>query len=74
MTTHHHEQHGDYVIELPAARALWRVRMAGAEEVLSEHNTKRDALAAVARYRAADTRRRQAVIDQQLTRFLRNRI
>jgi len=54
---HHTEQHGDYVIELEHPRAMWRVRMAGAEETLSEHNTKREALASINRYRTADARR-----------------
>jgi hypothetical protein len=31
--------------------------MAGAEEVLSEHNTAHDALAAIWQYQAADRRR-----------------
>lgn len=54
---HHQEQIGDYVIELPDARAFWRVRMAGAEKHLSEHNSKSEAKAAVKRYQAADKRR-----------------
>jgi len=57
MTTHHKEQIGDYVIELKHARGFWSVRMAGAEAYISEHNSKREALAAVKRYQASDRRR-----------------
>jgi hypothetical protein len=51
------QQIGDYVIELLHPRAFWRVRMAGAEETISDHNTQRDALVALKRYQAADKRR-----------------
>jgi hypothetical protein len=51
---HFQQQIGDYVIELSHPRAMWRVRMAGAEESLSEHNTKTEAKTAVKRYTQAD--------------------
>ena len=54
---HHCEQIGDYVVELLDARDWWHVRMAGAEEVMSVHNTKKDAKAAVRIYQQADRRR-----------------
>lgn len=57
MITHHREQIGDYVVELLDARDHWHVRMAGDENVISVHNTKREALAAIRRYQSADKRR-----------------
>jgi hypothetical protein len=54
---HHQEQIGDYVTELEHPRAFWRVRMAGATEYLSQHNSKREALLAVKRYQQGDKRR-----------------
>lgn len=54
---HQQEQIGDYVVELPNPRAEWGVRMAGDENYISHHNTKKDALAAVKKYQAADKRR-----------------
>lgn len=52
------KQIGDYVIETDGqAVPTWCVRMAGAEEYISNHDTERDALAAVKRYQAADKRR-----------------
>lgn len=54
------EQIGDYVIYSAtsnAGRLLWIVRMAGAEEAISDHDTKALARAAVKRYRAGDKRR-----------------
>lgn len=54
---HHQEQIGDYVIELLDQRDHWHVRMAGDPEVMSVHNTKTEAKAAVKRYQAADRRR-----------------
>jgi hypothetical protein len=58
MTTpHHKEQIGDYVLELAHPRAFWDVRMAGAKEILSVHNTKWEARNAVRRYQQADKRR-----------------
>jgi hypothetical protein len=53
---HHQEQVGDYVIELPHSRDMWGVRMAGAEEYISRHNTKKEAVAAVKRYQNGDRR------------------
>jgi hypothetical protein len=55
---HHKEQIGDYVIELKNPRSMWGVRMAGAEEYLSQHNSKREALASVKRHQQANKRRR----------------
>ena len=55
---HYCEQHGDYVIELETPRSFWSVRMAGSEEHISQHNSKREALATVKRYQQADKRRR----------------
>lgn len=58
MTEVQREQIGDYVVERPAhAIGFWMVRMAGAEEYLSQHNTKKDAIAAIKRYIAGDKRR-----------------
>lgn len=56
---HYQEQIGDYVLELPSAKAMWLVRMAGADqsEFISQHDLKSEARAAVKRYQAADRRR-----------------
>lgn len=55
------KQIGDYVIETDGqAVPTWCVRMAGAEEYISNHDTEKLALAAVARYIAGDRRRRSA--------------
>jgi hypothetical protein len=56
---HHKEQIGDYVLELPDPRAFWGVRRAGSEEYISQHNTKAEAKAAIAKHQAADKRRRK---------------
>lgn len=56
---HHQEQIGNYVIELESPRSFWSVRMAGAEENLSQHNTKSEAKAAVKRYQQHDARYQQ---------------
>lgn len=53
------EQVGDYVIELLSDSRLWRVRMAGAEEYLSSHNSHDEALGAVWNYTSADQGRRR---------------
>ena len=53
----HKEQYGDYVIELKHPRGFWGVRMAGDEEYISEHNSKREAMAALKQYQQADKRR-----------------
>lgn len=51
-------QLGDYVIETDGqAIPTYCVRMAGAEEYLSNHETRSAALRAVERYQAADRRR-----------------
>lgn len=60
MTPHQHEQIGDYVLELATPRSFWTVRMAGATDELSQHNTKVEAKAAIRRYRAGDKRRASA--------------
>ena len=57
MKPHHKEQIGDYVIELKDPRSMWGVRMAGAEEYLCLHNSKREALASIKRYQQNDKRR-----------------
>jgi hypothetical protein len=54
---HAQYQIGDYIIELPHPRAFWQVRMAGAEEIISRHNTQREALKAVRRCQQGDKRR-----------------
>lgn len=52
------KQVGDYVIETDGqAVPTWCVRMAGDDEYISNHDTETEALAAVARYIAADRRR-----------------
>ena len=51
------EQIGDYVLEQLRPGALWRVRMAGSEELLSAHDTKAKARKAIERHQAADRRR-----------------
>lgn len=57
---HHQEQIGDYVIELETPRSFWGVRMADAEEYLSQHNSKSEAKAAVKRYQQGDKRRQRS--------------
>jgi hypothetical protein len=57
---HYQEQIGDYVIELETPRSFWGVRMAGAEEYLSQHNSKPEAKAAVKRYQQGDKRRQRS--------------
>lgn len=51
------EQINDYVIVREHPNDQWRVRMAGAEEYISAHARKADAVAAAKRYQAADRRR-----------------
>lgn len=43
------EQIGNYVIEYEAKADAWGVRMAGAEEYISRHNTRSEAKSAVRR-------------------------
>jgi hypothetical protein len=51
-------QIGDYVIETDGqAEPTWCVRMAGDEEYISNHDTEKEALSAIARYIAADRKR-----------------
>jgi hypothetical protein len=52
---HQQEQICDYVLE--PRDGLWHVRMAGAEEYLSQHNSETEAKAAIKRYQAGDKRR-----------------
>lgn len=53
-------QIGDYVIETDGqAVPTYCVRMAGAEEYISNHDTEDAAFDAVQRYRDADRRRRR---------------
>ena len=54
---HFMEQVGNYVLELKTPRSMWGVRMAGDEEYISEHNTQKDARAAIKRYQTADRKR-----------------
>lgn len=54
------EQIGNYVMQLPNVHALWEVRMAGATEILSQHNTEIEAYAAIKRYQEGDKRRQRA--------------
>jgi hypothetical protein len=56
---HSQQQVGDYVIYLRDLKDCWRVKMAGAEEDISVHNTEKEAMAAVKRYQAEDARRRR---------------
>lgn len=51
------QQIGDYVIEQAGPGTLWRVRMAGDDDLLGAYNTNAEAKAAVKRFQAADKRR-----------------
>lgn len=52
------KQIGNYVVETDGqAVPTWCVRMAGAEEYISSHDTERAAEIAATRYDAADLRR-----------------
>lgn len=52
------KQTGDYVVETDGqAIPTWIVRMAGAEECISNHDTEKDAIAAIKRYQATDKQR-----------------
>jgi hypothetical protein len=57
---HYQEQYGDYVVGLKEPKGFWHVRMAGLPEVISSHNSKSEAMAAIKRYQAADKRRAKA--------------
>lgn len=58
----HSEQIGDYVVtRTDDPEAFWGVKMAGAEEHLSWHNTRRAAKEAITRYQAVDNRRLAAL-------------
>lgn len=71
------KQIGDYVIDTDGqAVPTWCVRMAGAEEWISNHDTERLAEAAVKRYQEADRRRslpaRKRAAINILNEFVRN--
>lgn len=52
------KQIGDYVIETDGqAEPTWCIRMAGDDRYLSNHDSEKEAVAAVNRYQAADKRR-----------------
>lgn len=54
---HFMEQVGDYVMELLDPRDHWHVRMAGDDQIISVHNSKKEAKVAIKQYQANDKRR-----------------